>query len=488
MKKRLLLAGVILLVWTGCSRDEALLPGPDEPLGRAVALQLQATVEDIGVSTRQPFTETAFPDGTTTTLGIAMMQNDGTTPYTYGSEGIECRLTMPWQWWQFEYANDVHSQLPKCYVGAPAKLWGFYPYGTSDPTAVPFDLSASTNQIDLLYSPEQTITATNADPATKNITMNFKHAHALLELTVRQEGTNLATMNKVEIKNKSGKSWVVNKGKLNPQTGTISNTTAGTVAYTFIQVLTNIGVKIRVLVPAFNDATYADGDIEVQFTDADGKITPKPFPIKKEYLSGVSGKVGLTAGHTYSFKLLYEKEAFGKLTLENWTNTFVVTEAIGSRAYMFFGDINGAIPENMPDATTNSYNLYGVWEGNSNGGYQQTAEAAYFAEKPYYRLEVAKTDEGNRTWMNARNACWMKTTDMGGWRLPRLSEVKMMYHNKAALERVQGFTKFATGSTAFWSSTEYGVGTSWSFYFSEGRAFTRGQPAEDRVRCVREVP
>ena len=80
----------------------------------------------------------------------------------------------------------------------------------------------------------------------------------------------------------------------------------------------------------------------------------------------------------------------------------------------------------------------------------------------------------------------------GDWRLPRLSELALMYANRADLEALNGFEPFGE-NTVYWSGSEYGVGKqgkssqAWTFRFSATDVFQHEEKSTQHlIRCVRQ--
>lgn len=80
----------------------------------------------------------------------------------------------------------------------------------------------------------------------------------------------------------------------------------------------------------------------------------------------------------------------------------------------------------------------------------------------------------------------------GNWRLPRLSELALMYANRADLEALSGFEPFEDNAV-YWSGSEYGVGKAgkssqaWTFRFSATEVFQHEEKSTKRlIRCVRQ--
>lgn len=80
----------------------------------------------------------------------------------------------------------------------------------------------------------------------------------------------------------------------------------------------------------------------------------------------------------------------------------------------------------------------------------------------------------------------------GNWRLPRLSELALMYANRADLEALSGFEPFEDNAV-YWSGSEYGVGKAgkssqaWTFRFSATEVFQHEEKSTKHlIRCVRQ--
>lgn len=82
-----------------------------------------------------------------------------------------------------------------------------------------------------------------------------------------------------------------------------------------------------------------------------------------------------------------------------------------------------------------------------------------------------------------------------GWRLPRLSELALIYGNKSSLESMRGFTKIS--DAAYWSASEYLEGqtdenkkrsnSAWAINFATGKAEHHSKTDKLKIRCVRSV-
>lgn len=178
---------------------------------------------------------------------------------------------------------------------------------------------------------------------------------------------------------------------------------------------------------------------------------------------------------------------------------------------------NGSIIHPGMTAFTGSYmDLYG--ENGTNGAYRNTEQEAYTNELPYVKLEVAKnfidmsyndfnTCNGGNLESKVPNSC---RNQLGsGWRIPRLSELKMIILNLAALEKTDLFKPFLFSSTNpdglsmdsyIISATEMDSNNVWAYHwyvdhFNNIKEFGhhpktgwQEPPVQKMViRCVREI-
>ena len=92
-------------------------------------------------------------------------------------------------------------------------------------------------------------------------------------------------------------------------------------------------------------------------------------------------------------------------------------------------------------------------------------------------LEVMTKDLGKMRWEEAIKAC----ENLGdGWRLPTIEELEEIYKYE---DKIVGIA-----NNFYWSSTEYGNYTAWSFNFNSGTAyFSTNKNYANYVRAVRAL-
>lgn len=112
-------------------------------------------------------------------------------------------------------------------------------------------------------------------------------------------------------------------------------------------------------------------------------------------------------------------------------------------------------------------------------------------EKVYVKFEVIKTNNSETsTWRDAINLCDTLSTDGGGWRLPVLRELMLMWVLKGELEQTSGFIPFKVHAE-YWAATEDTEEDAhkYSRYvsFGRGNTMTLFKTTTQSVRCVREL-
>lgn len=153
----------------------------------------------------------------------------------------------------------------------------------------------------------------------------------------------------------------------------------------------------------------------------------------------------------------------------------------------------GSNTSGMSGAEKTTYNkLKGEGEI-TNGKYRLDPKSAYDNEKPYYKLEIDKSDVNTGvTWGKLRAITTMdgdicKKKRGINWRMPRLSELKMMSLNRAALELSDDFIPF--NAIQYWSGTENSQINAWEVAMQNGSAAAKLKGfSSNKVRCVKELP
>lgn len=201
--------------------------------------------------------------------------------------------------------------------------------------------------------------------------------------------------------------------------------------------------------------------------------------------------------------------SYGRLNGENllWDTTAKLNipqkkKTWGDNKYLkfdyneFYGEANSFYAVKMP-------------VGIQNGQLYATAQAAFNLEGAYPNLMVSGDDiidvQGNEkiAWktsntLTAFDICRnYQGEGYNDWRLPRLSELALIYLNRQSLESMRGFAPF---SGTYWSGSEYLVSNSdsdrkhseqaWGMNFeigNPGNAANHTKTELLKIRCVRQV-
>lgn len=235
-------------------------------------------------------------------------------------------------------------------------------------------------------------------------------------------------------------------------------------------------------------------------------------------------------------------------TIEPWTTGKTETPNQQTGYYMNYGGLNGSVtstpatgdirikdPEwrgRQWDNSSKNFtllfdydtfygeaeNYFGHWPGNDPGIYNgdlyasgngevdkdNSIYAALKTEGAYPKLMIASNNltdiQGNSrfAWktgkaLTAFDMCRSYNGgEYGDWRLPRLSELALMYANRTELEALNGFEPFGENAV-YWSGSEYGVGKqgkssqAWTFRFSATDVFQQEEKSTKHlIRCVRQ--
>ena len=122
------------------------------------------------------------------------------------------------------------------------------------------------------------------------------------------------------------------------------------------------------------------------------------------------------------------------------------------------------VVESASNNTKTSRNISTTHSRNTNVG--ATVRIGY--------LEVMTEDLGKMTWAGAKKAC----ADLGGgWRLPAINELNVLYKNK---DEIGGFA-----SSTYWSSTKDDNYSQWRQDFDDGNQYGYSKHPYNYVRAVR---
>lgn len=524
-QRQTLIAFAMMLSLSGCVKDKL-----DTGREGEVPLKLTLSIETAGEpDTKAPLMGPNFPAGT---HNVGLVVSNSTTPPGYynmlmsvTSDG-KGNNTM-----KYYSGKDGTTEIKEITVDTKntTGIVAYYPRieGLQNYSLIPFDLTTAAqkaSQTDLLCSPTQIVTVDNA----ANVPLVFKHVYAMLEFQVTRKynSAGVAGFRQISVNNKTGKTWVQNKGTMNALTGGIVGTSAGSVAVDYADAVNKVEfgnyTTFRVMVPPFSGA-YADDDVEIAFTGL-GDAAPQKLLIKKKYLSSMTdGKYAMKAGARYVFKLSYDSSPQGVLELTDFYMYRNENVSSGYKPIVMeynvapYGNTTEGWHGQIEFSERNTYNhLYGVngepvFDGINGVSFSVPGEFIRL-EPPYYKLEVDFADipvfPGN--WLDAKGTSRggdICAREKGGtWRIPRLTEMMMMSYNLTeramvekgidpgsfrqlrpvghAVEHASGalITASEKDNDMFWL---YEVQKNGISEFSKKETLEKMQVG---VRCVREVP
>ena len=149
----------------------------------------------------------------------------------------------------------------------------------------------------------------------------------------------------------------------------------------------------------------------------------------------------------------------------------------------------------MGEARDNTFN------GVTNGGTYVDVQDALDREGPYPTLIIAPDNASEGVvWrstradapkeariLDAKKACWnYRGQGQSDWRLPRLSELMLLWMNKATINSSKGFTSLGESGETYWTGSE---GKDDQVYTVNRDGVIKLVPKSEsyKVRCVRQV-
>lgn len=466
-----LLAAAMLLP-AACSKDQAAEPAPGERIEIVLAVRVAPDVE----------AGTKSPEDGSTSLTLQFLRADETASGTYGAYAA---TVLPATRAAGSGAQSLGFATPQYYTtnGLKSKLVGWYPAGTFSGGAVTWSFNGTQ---DIMTAPKQEGSASSAMPA-----FTFSHRLSQLQFFPYYDKADAASVwGKVTAVKVTGQRAACSFTPASAEgTGAVAfsgSTTTFTVAGASA---TTPGVgtaaAARFGEPLMIEPKTTSSTLTVTVTTEKGGDLVMTVPART-YPAGVSTKVWL------------KLSAFGFMadaTIADWAvpeDSGIATSATYVPLYYGNAFQNGGTTTGLSGSTTASYDGYTI---ESNGSIYSSVTDAYTGEKPFYQLEVAMSDETEDpiNWEDAWWACKNKITDGGGWRLPRLAELKLIQNNKTSLEAESGFIKFSTNSNSsnYWTGTRNSASTAdYKSYFHVDLTFNSigvsYENVKQRVRCVRE--
>lgn len=142
-----------------------------------------------------------------------------------------------------------------------------------------------------------------------------------------------------------------------------------------------------------------------------------------------------------------------------------------------------------------------IFNGVTNGGTYVDVNDALDREGPYPTLIIAPDNASESVvWrstpagtpikqrvLDAKKVCWdYRGQGQSDWRLPRLSELMLLWMNKATINNSKGFTSLGESGETYWTGSE-GKNDQVYTVNRDGVINLVSKSASNKVRCVRQV-
>lgn len=434
-------------------------------------------------STQTEATKAPYPDGSS--YGVLAYYNGSETPNFMYNQKITNSSGVfhydPVKYWPISSDRKISFYAYHPHNGAGITMYD----ASSTKKSLNFNLTSAAD-IDLMSAH---LEGKSKDDG--SICFTFEHVLTQLSFTARNNSSNFAIqLNSVKLVNVlPAMELLLNENNGN-NIRNISGTPIG------IPIIANASIdipiggtvtldngKCRYLIPQ----NLTNVAIEITYT-ANGTLISKSIPLAHTAPWQSSGSLR----YTLSFDpVMVTSKSVGWSSVDN-SGSVGTSTTIMEYGVPPYGSVTiGSGP------TRKTYNgLRG--EGNAtNGAYLTTETDVYEHEQPYYKLEIDKEDiytDGLKPliyWKDLRsmevmNGDICKKRRGTKWRMPRLSELKMMTLNKTALQSTDSFEPF---SPRYWSGTEYSKTDAWDVAFTNDDAANHTfKVFSYSVRCVKELP
>lgn len=141
-----------------------------------------------------------------------------------------------------------------------------------------------------------------------------------------------------------------------------------------------------------------------------------------------------------------------------------------------------------------------TFNGLTNGGLYKDVKDALDREGPFATLIIAPDNAAedvvwktgsintNDRILHAKQACWdYRGQGQSDWRLPRLSELMLLWMNKETINSSKGFTSLGEANETYWTGTEGGNEDKAYTVNRNGDITLEAKSNSHSIRCVREV-
>lgn len=235
------------------------------------------------------------------------------------------------------------------------------------------------------------------------------------------------------------------------------------------------------------EAAYSGKPIELGFT---ASIT--------DWEAGITGSPDPDMLVRMNFGQINGTIVTGTIEENGETKTVTVTKKVGQfttdegriKPQLYYNELLGEAKDNL-------------YNGVTNGGLYRSVQDAFTREGPYAQLIIAPDNAAeNIVWrstsaetpkkdrvLNAKQACWnYRGQGRSDWRLPRLSELYLLWLNRVEINSSKGLTSLDDSSnTTYWTGTEGGQDDKAYTISIDGVISLDTKTDLRSVRCVREA-
>lgn len=478
--------------------------GPDLPSpGDAVPLRFSASASLPGGT---PGTRavggliTGFPeDGTTSTFGMSLTKEDGTTPLFTGSGYVRMDLRKTGGAWQSSlHTPDGSVDLTGRAMVLPGdrvRVQSWYPLADwlrgADGT-IAFDFSGdmeveTQKQKELLFVAPGDQLKTVGDDG--KVYLSFSHAWTHIVINVKKAANAVATIRGAGVDNQGG-FWIRNRGRIDPSTGLrvaeadadTDATTAGAIGGNQDYTLSLTENKtFHFFVPSFMSRDVQSGSVALFLKTGNATSGSRlVFPLRRAHLNsegtGDTTRYGFRQGYRNTYNLVYDNTAMS-LSLTDWTSlrldySFEIPaiETAGVTYKAGGWNLGGDHYTHDTLAAGRRY-MYNDWLGTvamkNNGNYVPVATGNTYPsdmEAVASMLWVSKKDAVSLPveWSVADGSLvakeFCRAYGDGKWRLPRASEFRMMLlEAKTNPGQLLGLSP----DRPYWTGTESDANNAW---------------------------
>ncbi|WP_302303968.1 fimbrillin family protein [Culturomica massiliensis] len=511
--------------------------GPDLPSpGDAVPLRFSASAslpgETPGTRAVGELIEGFPKDGTTSTFGMSLTKEDGTTPLFTGSGHVRMDLRKTGGAWQSSlHTPDGSEELTgraMVLPGARVRVQSWYPlagWTRRDDGTIAFDFSADMEENPqkelLVVAPGDQLKTVGADG---KVALSFSHAWTHIVINVKKAAGAAVTIRGAGVDNQGG-FWIRNRGRIDPSTGLrvaeadadANAATAGEIGGNRNETLSLTDNKTyHFFVPSFMSRDVQSESVALFLkTGADGSGSRLVFPLGRAHLNsegtGDTTRYGFRQGYRNTYNLVYDNTAMS-LSLTDWTSlrmdySFelpeIQTAGVTHKAEGWTVDGKSFTHDTLPD---NQKYMYNDWLGTvalkNNGSYvtvapddtrpsrmENVASMLWVSKRDAVSLPVEwSVVDGS---LVAREFC--RVYGDGKWRLPRASEFRMMLlEAKDNPRQLLGLSP----DRPYWTGTESNADKAWMISYAvvsgtdnalrSWRFESTFKTQKAYVRCVRD--